>query len=150
VWRRLGVGASQVHADMRTLYVSIMPTPEDLALAGTHFHQDMLDGCQTLKKLGYWPGYFHREVANIGGVQTVHNLLAKSDTSDGFSTLWGLDRLDLAVEAFVLLPWYACLFSDEERATARRRLENVRFDVDIFQREAKAPLWAARLSITPS
>ena len=43
------------------------------------------------------------------------NLLAKPDTSDGFATQSTLGRLDLSVEAFVLLPWYECLFSDDER-----------------------------------
>ena len=62
-----------------------------------------LDGCETLKR----PGYFLREVTNIGGIQTVRNLLAKHGTSDGFSTLLTLGRLDLKVEAFVLLPWSA-------------------------------------------
>lgn len=115
--------------------------PPDPQLAAAHFHQDMLDGCQTLKRLGYWPGYFHREVANIGGIQTVRNLLAKSDTSEGFSTLWTLGRLDLSVEAFVLLPWYECLFTDVERREARRRLEANEFDVDHFVAAAVPPPW---------
>jgi hypothetical protein len=29
----------------------------DETVAGSHFHQDMVDGCFTLKKLGYWPSY---------------------------------------------------------------------------------------------
>ena len=107
-----------------------------------HFHQDMLDGCQTLKKLGYWPGYLHREVANVGGVQTAKNLLAKPDTSEGFATLWSLGRLDLSVEAFVLLPWYESLFSDGERRESQRRLEGNAFDVDRFLKEARPPQWA--------
>src|ERR1700722_5196502 len=81
--------------------------PEETA--AQHFTRDMLDGCFVLKKLGYWPSYFHREVANIGGVQTVRNLLAKPSTSEGFSTLWSLGRLDLTAEAYVLMPWYADL-----------------------------------------
>ena len=106
-----------------------------------HFHKDMLDGCQTLKKLGYWPAYFHREVANIGGVQTVRNLLAKPDTSEGFATLWTLNRLDLSAEAYVLLPWYVSLFTTTERETARRRLEANGFDIGGFLRSPVAPSW---------
>jgi hypothetical protein len=109
--------------------------------AGLHFHQDMLEGCHTLKRLGYWPSYFHREVANIGGIQTVKNLLAKTDTSEGFSTLWTLKRLDLSAEAYVLLPWYECLFSGEERREARRRLEANEFDVDNFLSKVQTPEW---------
>jgi hypothetical protein len=114
-------------------------------VTAAHFHRDMLDGCNTLKKLGYWPSYFHREVANIGGVQTVKNLLAKSDTSDGFATLWTLERLDLSVEAFVFLPWYHELFTDDERRTARTRLEGNRFDVDGWLRTVPVPAWCSRL-----
>jgi hypothetical protein len=106
-----------------------------------HFHRDMLDGCQILKKLGYWPAYFHREVANIGGVQTVRNLLAKPDTSEGFATLWTLNRLDLSAESYVLLPWYVSLFTMTERETARRRLEANGFDIDGFLQSAVAPSW---------
>jgi hypothetical protein len=39
----------------------------------------MIDACRSLEKLGYWPGYFHREVANLGGVQAAENLLDKPD-----------------------------------------------------------------------
>jgi len=113
----------------------------DYEVAGAHFHQDMLDGCHKLKKLGYWPGYFHREVANIGGVQTVKNLLAKTDTSEGFATLWTLGRLDLSVEAFVLLPWYAGLFDDDEQRKARQRLESNGFDVNRFLSGQQPPIW---------
>jgi hypothetical protein len=114
--------------------------PETLrARAVAHFHQDMLDGCQTLKRLGYWPGYFHRDVANDGGVTTVKKLLKKDGTSDGFTTLWELGRLDMSVEAFVLLPWYEVLFDDNERQVARTRLEAHRFNVDAFLRGLPAP-----------
>ena len=106
-----------------------------------HFHQDMLDGCQILRTLGYWPAYFHREVANIGGIQTVRNLLAKPDTSEGFATLWSLGRLDLSAEAYVLLPWYDSLFAPTERGTARRRLEANGFDVDRFLDSVTSPAW---------
>ena len=122
-----------------------MGSAEDVA--ALHFHRDMLDGCQTLKKLGYWPAYFHREVANNGGVQTAKNLLAKTDTSEGFATLWSLGRLDLSVEAFVLLPWYEDLFSDAERRESRRRLEGNAFDVERFLRGAQTPQWAEGLAV---
>lgn len=111
--------------------------------ATAHFQQDMLDGCQTLKRLGYWPGYFHRDVANEGGVPTVKKLLKKGGTSDGFTTLWELGRLDMSVEAFVLLPWYEVLFDDNERRVARTRLEAHRFNVDAFLRGLPVlPRWS--------
>jgi hypothetical protein len=49
--------------------------------------------------------------------------LWKDDVSDGFTTLWKLQRVDLSVEAYVLRPEYAPLFTEEERAIARARLK---------------------------
>ena len=112
-----------------------------LGQAATHFHKDMLDGCHTLKKLGYWPGYFYRDVANEGGVATVKKLLKKQGTSDGFTTLWELGKLDMSVEAFVLLPWYEVLFDEGELLTARQRLEAHRFDVARFLATSSPPSW---------
>jgi len=57
-----------------------------------------------------------------GGVETARRLLWKDDISDGFTTLWELKRLGLSVEAYVLRPEYASLFTEEERGIARARL----------------------------
>jgi hypothetical protein len=49
----------------------------------------------------------------------------------------------MSVEAAVLLPWYADLFTDEERRVSRRRLVDHDFDVDGFlrDRQARRPAW---------
>ena len=82
-------------------------------------------------------------VAEHGGPGAVHQLLKGRDASDGFTTLWEHGRLEMSVEAAVLLPWYTDLFSEEERGTARRRLTKHRFEVDSFiaSRSANPPLW---------
>ncbi len=51
----------------------------------------------------------------------------------------------MSVEAAVLLPWYQPLFTDEERAIARRRLADHQFDVEDFLRTrgVTPPSWAA-------
>lgn len=103
---------------------------EDQRRISAQFHKAMLDGCEELKSYGYWPSYFHREVANLGGVRAVKNLLAKKDTSEGFATLYSLGKLDMAVEVFVLCPEYVELFTDEERRIARSRLDAVEFDIE--------------------
>src|SRR5579872_6634284 len=126
---------------MDTLATMTGPS-ERQRVAAARFHQDMLDGCQTLKKLGYWPGYFHREVANLGGVRAAKNLLDKPGTSEGFATLWQLGRLDMSVEAFALLPWYAELFTEAERREARARLEKIGFDVESLIGRTRRPSWA--------
>ena len=47
----------------------------------------------------------------------------------GFTRLWELRRLDLTVEAVVLRPEFASLFTPDERAVARQRLDSVGFAV---------------------
>jgi hypothetical protein len=50
----------------------------------------------------------------------------------------------MSVEAFVLLPWYRRLFSEDELSTAERRLAAHSFDVEAFlERSSRAvPAWA--------
>jgi hypothetical protein len=116
-------------------------TGADDAPAARHLHQQLLEGCHTLKRLGYWPAYFFRELNEVGGLEATRALLRKRDTSDGFATLWELGRLDLTVEAILLLPWYRHLFTPEEQSIARWRLEENGFDVDSFLAKQTPPPW---------
>ncbi len=77
----------------------------------------------TGKETGYWASYFLRAVKRHGGVAAAKRLLAQKGLSNGLLKLREKDRLDLAMEALVLRPEYAALFTDDERATAARRLE---------------------------
>lgn len=56
------------------------------------------------------------------GLGTARILLHANTVSEGYTALWERGRLDLTVEALVLKPEYASLFTDEERAIAQRRL----------------------------
>jgi hypothetical protein len=71
-------------------------------------------------------------------------LLRGRDASDGFTTLWEHGRLEMSVEAHVLLPWYRELFTETQVETAERRLQEHRFDVDAFLTRAGRnwPAWA--------
>ena len=68
-------------------------------------------------------------LAELGGVEAARHLLAGPDAVHGFTTLWEAHRLELSVEAHVLLPRFETTFSASERRVARRRLEDHRFDV---------------------
>lgn len=72
---------------------------------------------------GYTASYFLGMLAQHGAQDTAHRLLASPAISDGFAELWERGRLDLTVEAIVVEPEFAELFSTEEIAMARRRLE---------------------------
>jgi hypothetical protein len=76
------------------------------------------------KRLGYNATYFQRMVAELGAVEAARRLLRAEAPADGFTRLWELGRLDLSVEAKVLRPEFAALFSADERRLARRRLED--------------------------
>lgn len=94
----------------------------------TAFHRTMLDiYTQARKECRYTATYFIQMVTEHGGLEAAKMLLHTNTPSDGFTTLWEHHRLDLSVEYHVLLPQYAPLFTDEERAIARRRLEQYDF-----------------------
>lgn len=62
--------------------------------------------------------------SELGGVQVARQLLRTQTSSDGFTTLWSADRLDLTVKSHVLKPEFTNLFTDDERGIARRCLDN--------------------------
>lgn len=97
------------------------------------FNREMIAGAARLKReIGYNPTRFNRMVSEFGGLGAARRLLKGRDASDGFTTLWEHQRLAMSVEAIALLPWYAGLFAEDERATARRRLVEHDFDVESF------------------
>lgn len=88
-------------------------------LAGEATRRTRSDG--TIAR-GYWASYFLRGVRNHGGPDYAHQLLRKEGATDGFQRLKEEGRLDLTMEALVLRPEYAELFTDEERRVAAHRL----------------------------
>src|SRR6266571_3727963 len=92
------------------------------------FEQDMVEKIYRAagRETGYWAGYFLRSVKHYGGVGAARRLLERGGVSKGLAKLASLNRLDLAMETLVRDPAYAILFTDEERATATRRLEEAR------------------------
>jgi alkylated DNA nucleotide flippase Atl1 len=95
----------------------------------TEFHRAMVKLYERAKdEAGYPANYFLRMVSDLGGVEAAKQLLAVSHVSDGFTALWERGRLDLSVEAHVLDPRWAPLFTEEEIQTARRWLEEFGYD----------------------
>ena len=88
----------------------------------------MLRIYEEAKAFDYYPTYFLKMVTNRGGLAAAKQLLRGTNLSDGFVRLWQEWRLDLSVEAQALQePWRA-LFTHEELAEAKRRLEGVGYD----------------------
>jgi hypothetical protein len=82
------------------------------------------------KDIGYNATRFLQMITDGGGLAAARKLLHAPAVSDGFTTLWEHNRLDLSVEAHVLRPEFESLFSRQERDIARRRLSDYGFDVD--------------------
>lgn len=91
------------------------------------FHQVMLDGYHDLARLGYKAAYFLQMVQEHGGLEAARRLLRQQNIADGLTRLWEMGRLDLSVEALVLRPEYATLFTDEERTMARQHLATLNY-----------------------
>lgn len=73
---------------------------------------------------GYNATRFLHMVGQQGGLRAAQNLLASDEVSDGYTELYLRGRLDLTVEAMILdHPQWAPLFTDEELAKAKERLE---------------------------
>ncbi|MCH8878047.1 MAG: hypothetical protein IIA89_14715 [Chloroflexi bacterium] len=105
-----------------------MPNPD------SDFHREMLNTYEQAKtECKYTANRFMQMVAELGGVATAKRLLATSTPSDGFTTLWECERLYLTVEFAVLKKEFASLFSDDERATAKQRLLDYRFNLSKYE-----------------
>jgi 3-methyladenine DNA glycosylase AlkD len=91
------------------------------------FEHDMIETVYRTagRETGYWASYFLRAVKQHGGVAAAKRLLATKGLSKGLAKLGEKGRLDLAMETLVLKAEYAALFTDEERAIARQRLDQV-------------------------
>ena len=77
------------------------------------------------KEANYTATYFLTMLSEHGGLGTAHRLLASSEVSSGFAALYERGRLDLTVEALVVKPEFASLFSEEEIEIAQQRLDQL-------------------------
>ncbi len=99
----------------------LVPNKQELE---KQFHQAMVNIYNQAKaECNYQPSYFLKMVSELGGLETAKRLLRAADAQQGFGTLQRLGRLDLTMEAHVIKPEFAELFSDSEIDEARERLE---------------------------
>gem|GEM_PF-1255156 len=104
------------------------------------FQEAMVAICERATwECGYNPRDFRRMIFDHGGLGAARILLRTNRVSDGFVRLWELKRLDLTVEAHVLSPRFAALFTEEERRTARRRLQDYGYPVPESAPSADGP-----------
>ena len=94
------------------------------------FDRDMRNIYTTAKReCGYNATRFLQLVGEKGGLAAAKQLISKPGGTEGFTTLWEYQRLDLSVEALVLKPEYKSLFSENEQKLCRDRLIEFGYDV---------------------
>jgi len=89
------------------------------------FTQALEGTVEAAKARNYIPTYFLQMLGELGGVETAKRLLAKSEPQTGLYELWRLGLLKDSMEAVVLQDKFRSLFTPEEIAEARRRLEEL-------------------------
>lgn len=95
------------------------------------FGQRLIDNYRRGVDAGYNASYFRGMLAQYGALRAARRLLAAPAVSDGFAELWERGRMDLTVEAAVVAPEFACLFSVHEVAVAQQRLQQFGFNLDV-------------------
>lgn len=90
------------------------------------FHDEMIRVYERAKKeCHYTATRFMQMVIDHGGLAAAKMLLASPRISEGLTRLWQEKRLDISMEATVIREPWCRLFSPEELAVARKRLEDL-------------------------
>ena len=88
------------------------------------FHEKMVDIYRNaLTEAGYKATKFLEMVTIQGGLATAKTLLHTPYLPDGFAELWSRGRLDLTMEYMLVQSPWSSLFTPEELAIARKRLD---------------------------
>lgn len=94
------------------------------------FHEEMLSIYRKAKyECNYNATRFLQMVTEQGGLVAAKTLLHAQGYSDGFTALWECKRLDLSMEALVLQEQWSKLFTVEELAVARERLQELGYNI---------------------
>ncbi len=97
-----------------------MPEPEN----ESQFRDALLNTCKWLEERDYPMSRLYSLIAESGAVAAAKQALASANWSDGLLELWGREETPRSLEALVLRPEFSSLFTDEERAVAKARLDD--------------------------
>lgn len=93
------------------------------------FYTAVMQDVKILVKKGYKPTAFLDMIAKKGAVETAKQLVNSKEPSPGYTKLWEMGCLQYSVENQILDEKWESLFSDEERAKAKKRLADYGFIV---------------------
>lgn len=95
-----------------------------------NFHKTVVAAYNAARKeCGYNASVFIQLINEHGAIKVAKDFLTKNTATTGFEKLWEKGRLDLTIEASVLLPQYTSLFSVEERKVAFDRLKEYSYEI---------------------
>lgn len=80
---------------------------------------------RALAEARYTAARFLKMLNEHGGIETANRLLPSM--SDGFAELWKRNRLDLTMEALIILARWRPLFTEEQLKVAEDRLRDAGF-----------------------
>lgn len=83
------------------------------------------------EECNYNASRFLQMIYDKGGLAAARQLIRKTGEFAGLIALYDNKRLDLSVEAYVLKPEYAELFTEEEKEICRKRLHEYEYDVSL-------------------
>jgi len=91
----------------------------------TDFNNDMLRILEREREADLRSTRFRQMIEQYGGLETAHRLLKpeRELPPNTFGYLRKIDKLDLAMEFYVVMDKYRPLFSDQEREIAQWRLD---------------------------
>ena len=97
----------------------------------TAFHERMRQIYdQAEDECGYKATRFLQMVNVDGGLAAARKLLSAGGYSEGLTRLWEEKRLDISMEATILQEPWQQLFTEQELAIARKKLEELGYSSD--------------------
>jgi hypothetical protein len=103
----------------------IQKTTELLYSLELRFEERLRIAIARSRAIGYPPNIFEGILNSLGGVKAAKMLVKDGNFQTGFIKVAKMGRLDLSVEQIMLEPEFEPLFSQEDLAAARWRLEQV-------------------------
>lgn len=95
------------------------------------FHLAAVDLYNRAKReFGYNGARYLQRVHELGGVDAAKELLASPDMQSGLMRLWEEKRLDLSIEALVVVEPWRELFSSDQIAAAERNLRSLEYPLE--------------------
>ncbi len=110
--------------------INLLDMIDDMSGLKKSFRQAMCNVYSAAKKeCGYNAARFLQMLNTMDSVEVAKQLIHKDGISEGMIALWEKHRLDLSVEAHVIKPEFAALFTEEEKNICLNRLNQLGYNV---------------------